>query len=83
MPIKHNKTNTCGVISTLKGGWDTFPDQMESDLKHSNTSSLNQPSCFTNWNKRTAHLIKADHPNVGHPSVCGGKADHPHIRMIW
>ena len=33
-PIKHNKTNTFGVISTLKGGWDPFSDQMETDLQY-------------------------------------------------
>ena len=76
MPIKHNKTNTCGVISTLKGGWDISPDQMESDFQHTIASSLNLPSCFTKWGQRTAHLIKADHPHIGHP-MCYGNADHP------
>ena len=76
MPIKHNKTNTCGVIFTLKGSWDIYTDQMESDFQDTITSSLNLPSCFTKWDKRTAHLIKADHPNVGHP-MCDGNTDHP------
>ena len=64
------------LFSTLKSSWDISPDKMDSDFQHTSTSSLKPPSCFTNWSKRTAHLIKADHPNGGHP-MCDGNADHP------
>ena len=40
---------TYGDVSTLKGGWEAFTDQMLTDLKLAvqQPSSLNHPSCFT------------------------------------
>ena len=48
MPIKHNKTNTCGVISTLKGSWDISPDEMDSDFQLTYTF-LSQPAILLRW----------------------------------
>ena len=48
-------------------------------LKH----MLSQPAILLHWLKQEdTSPYKADHPNVGHPSVCDALADHPHIRMI-
>ena len=57
MPIKHNKTNTYGDISALKGGWDLSPDQMLSDFKHTFTFH-SQPAILLHWGKaRGQHTL--------------------------
>ena len=42
--VKHIIKPTYGDISTFKGGWEAFTDQMVTDLKLAvQASSLNQP----------------------------------------
>ena len=55
---KHIIKPTYGDVSTLKGGWEAFTDQMVTDLKLAvqQPSSLNQPSCFTEDAKEVGPL---------------------------
>ena len=55
-PIKHNKTVTLGDISTLKGGWEAFTDQMLPDLKICYTHPLS-----------TIHLASLSDARGHHP----------------
>ena len=60
MWTKHIIKPTYGDVSTLEGGWEAFTDQMLRDLKFAvqQPSSLNHPSCFTEWCKRKLALIR-------------------------
>ena len=61
------------LVSTLKGGWQALPDQMESDTNYTSTSSLNQPYFFTEEGKITPLSLYGKSPrqitHLGHPCV--------------
>ena len=80
--VKHIIKPTYGDISTFKGGWEAFTDQMVTDLKLAvQASSLNQPSCFTE-DARGSWLLIRQVTQCRSPLMCDVLTDHQHIEMI-
>ena len=77
MPIKHNKTNTIGVISNLR--WLRHFPRPDGDRFQIFKHMFSQPAFLLHWLKQEDTTPY----KAGHPSVCDALTDHPHIRMIW
>ena len=62
-----------GVISTLKGGLQAFPNRMTTDIKYTQTCCLKKPSFFTEDGKITPLSLYGKSPkcftHLGHPCV--------------